>query len=199
MFPLNLDGLGHAGVNALYVVTGFFFGFMLEQAGFGNSRKLASQFYLSDMRVLKVMFTAIITAMLLLFGLEVLGLVRPGALYINPTHLWPGIVGGLIFGVGFVIGGYCPGTSLVSMATLKLDGAFFVLGLSAGMVVFGETLGWFQAFFDASGAMGEVTLPQALGLPAGVVVLLVVLMAVGMFFVAERLEARFGPREKEPC
>jgi uncharacterized membrane protein YedE/YeeE len=199
MFPLNLDGLGHAGVNALYVVTGFFFGFMLEQAGFGNSRKLASQFYLNDMRVLKVMFTAIITAMLLLFGLEVLGLVRPGALYINPTHLWPGIVGGLIFGVGFVIGGYCPGTSLVSMATLKLDGAFFVLGLAAGMVLFGETLGWFQAFFDASGAMGEVTLPQALGLPAGVVVLLVVLMAVGMFFVAERLEARFGSREKEPC
>ncbi|NMB75811.1 MAG: YeeE/YedE family protein [Myxococcales bacterium] len=199
MFPLNLEVLGHAGTNALYVLTGFFFGFMLEQAGFGNSRKLASQFYLNDMRVLKVMFTAIVTAMLLLFGMEVLGLLRPGALYVNPTHLWPGIVGGLIFGVGFVIGGYCPGTSLVSMATLKLDGAFFVLGLAAGMVIFGEVLPLFQAFFDASGDLGEVTLPQALGLPAGVVVLLVVVMAIGMFFAAERLEAHFGKREKEPC
>lgn len=199
MFPLNLESLGHAGANALYVLTGFFFGFALEQAGFGNSRKLASQFFLSDMRVLKVMFTAIVTAMLLLFGLEVAGLVRPGALYINPTHLWPGIVGGLIFGAGFVIGGYCPGTSLVSMATLKLDGAFFVLGMAAGMVIFGQTLPLFQGFFDASGNLGEVTLPQALGLPPGLVVLLVVLMALGMFFAAERLEAYFGQRENKPC
>jgi len=195
MFPLPLERLGHVGVNILYVVTGFFFGFMLEQAGFGNSRNLASQFYLRDMRVLKVMFTAIITAMLLLFALEVAGLIRPGTLYINPTHLWPGILGGFIFGVGFVIGGYCPGTSLVSAATLKLDGIFFVLGMVLGMLVFGETLPLFQAFFDASGAMGELTLPQVFGVSKGVVVVLVVALALGMFAAAEAVESYFRKKE----
>ncbi|HPC82282.1 MAG TPA: YeeE/YedE thiosulfate transporter family protein [Thermoanaerobaculaceae bacterium] len=199
MFPLSIESLGSAAVNGLYVLTGFLFGFALEQAGFGNSRNLASQFYLTDMRVLKVMFSAIVTAMLLLFGLEVAGLVRPGALYINPTHLWPGIVGGVIFGVGFVIGGYCPGTAVVSLSTLKLDGAFFVLGLTVGMVAFGETLPLFRGFFDASGALGEVTLNQALGLPRGVLVVLIVLMALGMFWVAERLEGRYGKRGSESC
>lgn len=200
MFPLNIDILGHYGINALYVLTGFFFGFMLEQAGFGNSRNLAAQFYLRDMRVLKVMFTAIITAMLLIFAADALGWVRPGALNINPTHLWPGIVGGFIFGAGFVIGGYCPGTAIVSMATLKLDGLFFVVGLLVGATVFGETVSSFQAFFDSSGNYGEVTLPQFLGLNPGLVVFLVVLMALSMFWVAERVEAYFAARDRgTPC
>ncbi len=192
MFPVDLAGsLGHVFENVFYVFTGFWFGFALERAGFGNSRKLAAQFYLKDMRVLKVMFTAILTAMLLIFWSSALGLLDYRALYINPTHMWPGIVGGLIFGAGFVIGGYCPGTAIVSMSTLKLDGMFFVLGLLFGMTIFGETVGLFQVFFDSSGSYGEVTLQGWLGLPTGLVVLAVVLMALGMFLGAEKIEAFF--------
>ena len=134
MAPLQLDAtVGHVLKNVFYVVTGFGFGFALERAGFGNARRLAAQFYLRDMRVFKVMFTAILTAMLLIFWSSALGLLDYQELYINPTHLWPGILGGLIFGVGFVVGGYCPGTALVSMATMKLDGLLFVVGLGIGM------------------------------------------------------------------
>jgi hypothetical protein len=194
MLPLDLSGLGRAGIDLAYVVTGFCFGFVLEQAGFGNARNLAAQFYLRDMRVLKVMFTAIVTAMLLLFGADVMGLLKPGALYINPTHLWPGIVGGIVFGVGFVIGGYCPGTSIVSLATLKLDGLCFVVGMVLGMVCFGETVSRFRAFFETSGNLGELTLAQVFGVPQGLVVVLVVAMALGMFWAAERIEAYFATR-----
>ncbi|HOX42708.1 MAG TPA: YeeE/YedE thiosulfate transporter family protein [Myxococcota bacterium] len=201
MFPLDLDAsVGHLGANALYVLAGFLFGFALEQAGFGNSKNLAAQFYLRDMRVLKVMFTAIVTAMLLLVGGDALGLVRSEVLFVNPTHLWPGIVGGLVFGVGFVVGGYCPGTALVSLATLKADGLFFVLGLFVGVTAFGESVGLFQAFFDASGNYGELTLPALLGVSPGLVAFGVVAMALAMFFVAERVEAHFAARDGgKPC
>ena len=85
---------------------GFSFGFILERAGFGDARKLAAQFYLHDMTVLKVMFTGIVVAMGLIFltsGLQVLDLER---VFVNPTHLWPQLLGGLLLGAGFLIGGY---------------------------------------------------------------------------------------------
>ncbi len=195
MFPLDIEtALGHGWLNVFYVLTGFGFGFALERAGFGDARNLAAQFYLRDMRVLKVMFTAILTAMLLIFWSSALGLLDYRALFINPTHLGPGILGGLIFGFGFVIGGYCPGTSLVAAATGKLDGLFFVLGLALGMFVFGETVDLFAAFWHHSGHHGEVTLQGWLGLPAGVTVLAVVVMALGMFWGAQRIEAYFAQR-----
>ena len=92
---------------------GIGFGFFLERAGFGSARKLTDQFYFKDMAVFRVMFTAIVTAMLGLFYLAACGWVDLSLVYIQPTYLWPQIVGGLLLGVGFVVGGYCPGTSLV--------------------------------------------------------------------------------------
>ena len=87
-----------------------------------------NQFYFRDMAVLKVMFGAIITAMVLIFSATAIGLLDYRLIWVNPTYLLPGIVGGLIMGVGFILGGFCPGTSLVALATLKIDGVFFVLG-----------------------------------------------------------------------
>ncbi|MGD2268750.1 MAG: YeeE/YedE thiosulfate transporter family protein, partial [Desulfobacterales bacterium] len=145
MAPFDINAsLGHIWQNFFYLITGIGFGFALERAGFGDSRNLAAQFYLKDMRVLKVMFTAIVTAMLLIFWCNALGILNYSRLYINTTYLWPGLVGGFIFGFGFVVGGYCPGTALVSMSTLKLDGLFFVVGLGLGMFAFGETIDIFK-------------------------------------------------------
>ncbi len=134
-----LFGTGGAQL-PVYLLIGFAFGFVLESSGFGDARRLAAQFYFREMRVLKVMFTAIVTAMVLVFWSTALGLLDYDQLWVNPTYLWPGIVGGLIMGVGFILGGYCPGTSLVSAVTLKLDGMFFVLGLVVGVLAFGEPL-----------------------------------------------------------
>lgn len=183
--------LGKWGAYALYLLIGFAFGYVLEIAGFGNALKLARQFYFKEQTVLKVMFTAIVTAMVLIFLASGLGWLDYNLIWVNPTYLWPGIVGGLIMGFGFIIGGFCPGTSLVAAATLKLDGIFFALGTFFGIFLFGETVAYFEDFWHAS-YLGRFTLPEWLGLPTGVVVVLVVGMALFMFWGAEQLERIFG-------
>lgn len=88
------------------LLIGMGFGSVLEMSGFGDSRKMAAQFYFKDMTVLKVMFTAIVVAMLLIFFSAAVEILDFRNIWVNPTYLWPGIVGGLIMGAGFIIGGY---------------------------------------------------------------------------------------------
>lgn len=192
MAPFDLSGLTSTIANALvFGAIGFGFGFALELGGFGDTRKLAAQFYLKDMTVLKVMFTAIAVAAVLVAGATGFGLLDMSRVWVNPTYLWPGIVGGLIMGVGFVLGGFCPGTTLVAAATLKIDGMLFLLGALLGVGLFGETVGSYERFFISSD-MGRFTLPEWLGLPVGLTVLLVVLMALLLFWGGELAEQVFG-------
>ncbi len=172
---------------------GIGFGFFLEQAGFGSAKKLTDQFYFKDMAVFRVMFTAIVTAMLGLFYFAAAGWVDLSLVYIQPTYLWPQIVGGLLLGVGFVVGGYCPGTSVVAMATGKVDALVNIAGIFAGIFVIGELWPSITGFTDSSN-LGRLTLPEVFHLPMGLIVLLVVLMAVGGFWGAGALERRFAAR-----
>ena len=184
----------------LFGVIGFAFGFTLEMSGFGDSRKLAAQFYFKDLTVLKVMFTAIVTAMVLLFGAVALGVLNFSQVWVNPTYLWSGILGGLIMGVGFIVGGFCPTTSLASASTGKIDGMLFMLGGFVGAFLFGETEQYFTNWYNNAGYFGRVTLDQVFNLPIGVVVLLVVLMALFMFWGSEQLERIVGKKDmsREP-
>ena len=188
--PLYQFGaFGEAGSLVLALVIGLAFGFTLERAGFGSGRKLAAQFYLTDLTVFKVMFTAIITAMVGLYGLSTLGVLDLSLIYQLPTYLVPQLAGGLIFGVGFVVGGYCPGTSCVAASTGRIDGLVLVGGMMAGIWIFIELYPRLETFVNST-FLGEFSLPQALGIPHGVVVLLVVAMAGAGFLIAERIEAR---------
>jgi len=188
MAPFDLSTLGGAVGSALiFGGFGFAFGFVMEQAGFGDTRKLAGQFYLTEMTVVKVMFTAIVVSALLVAGAANLGLLDMSRVFVNPTFLWPGIVGGLIMGVGFVVGGFCPGTSLVAAATLKIDGVVFVLGALVGVWLFGETVGGFEPFWLSS-AMGRFTVPDWLGISTGAAVVLLVAVALLMFWGGEWVE-----------
>ena len=192
MAPFALvDVLGKPFAYVIYLLIGLGFGASLEMAGFADSRRLAAQFYFKNMTVLKVMFTAIVTAMVLVILSSALGLLDIQRLWVNPTYLVPGILGGLIMGVGFILGGFCPGTSLVAVANLKVDAIFFFIGASLGVFAFGETVGFFPEFFHST-SLGRFTLPEWLGLPPGVVAVLVVLMALGMFRGSEILERKFG-------
>jgi len=177
-------------------VIGIGFGFFLERAGFGSAKKLTSQFYLDDLAVFKVMFTAIVTAMLGVFYLSWLGIMDLSLVDLVTTNLWPQIVGGLVLGFGFVVGGYCPGTSMVAAVTGRIDGLIFILGVMAGVLGFGETFPLLKRFHE-SGDFGRLTLPQAFHLPYGLMVFLVVLMALGGFMGAGWVERRFAPRPEE--
>ncbi len=174
---------------------GIAFGFFLERAGFGSARKLVAQFYLDDLAVFKVMFTAIVTAMLGVYGLSAAGWLDLSELFMTPTHFASQAVGGLVLGFGFVIGGYCPGTSLVGVATGRMDAMVYVAGLFVGTFVVGEISPWIQGFMD-SGDLGRLTLPELLHLPAGVVVALVVAMAIGGFVGAEWVERWSAARSR---
>jgi len=196
MGPLNiLETLPQLAAYGIYFLLGGAFGAVLELSGFGDSRKLSGQFYLRDMTVLKVMFSAIITACVLLYLGNSLGLIAFERIYVNHTYLWPGIVGGLIMGVGFIIGGFCPGTSIVSMATLKIDGLFFAIGVSLGTLVFSVSVQNFNEFWNSS-YMERLTIPEVFEVRNGVVVLGVVIMALAMFYAAELSEQFFGQKRK---
>jgi hypothetical protein len=192
MAPFDLNHLsGTFAYASIFLLLGMGFGAVLELSGFGDSRKLAAQFYLRDMTVLKVMFTGIVTAAVLIHLAAALGLMDLQRTWINPTYLASGIVGGLIMGVGFIIGGFCPGTSVVAASTLKIDGVFFVLGALVGVFAFGETVPHLDGLYHAS-FLGRFTLSDWLGLPTGVVLVLFVLMALAVFHFAEVSETVFG-------
>jgi len=172
-------------------IIGIGFGFFLERAGFGSSKKLAAQFYFTDMSVLKVMFTAIVTAMVGLFYLSWIGFVDLSQVYVSTTFLVPQVVGGLILGIGFVIGGYCPGTSCVAAATGRIDGMVYLAGVVAGIFLFGEIFPFVTGFYNSTN-LGRLTLPDVFNMSYGMVVFLVVAMAVGAFYAAEWAEKKFG-------
>jgi len=170
---------------------GIAFGFFLERAGFGSARKLVGQFYLNDMAVFKVMFTAILTAMLGLFYLGWMGFLDLSLVFVPPTFVLPQIIGGLVLGIGFVVGGYCPGTSCVGVATGRIDATVFLVGIIAGIFVFGEAYPIVKAFYTTT-SMGQITLPQMFQVSYGLVVFAVVLMAVGGFAGATWVEKRMA-------
>jgi len=177
-------------------IIGIGFGFFLERAGFNSAKKLAAQFYFTDLTVFKVMFTAIITAMLGVYYLSVIGFVDLSLVYLTPTFLVPQIVGGLLLGVGFVVGGYCPGTSCVAVATGRIYGVVYLLGIIVGIFTFGEIFPLIGTFY-VSTPMGQITLPQLTGLPYGLFVFAVVLMALGGFAGAEWVEKKMASRKSE--
>ena len=175
----------------LAVLLGSGFGFVLEQGGLANPRVLAGQWYGYNFAVLRVMFTAIVVAMLGLFGLHYIGLLDFELVYVNPTYLWPQLVGGLIFGFGFAIGQHCPGTAAAACATGNWDAIGYIGGFLAGAVGFAFAQPLFARFYDSS-SMGRVLLSDQFGLPVGVVVLLVVVVALGAFAFTHWLDKRLG-------
>lgn len=183
----ELGGIGDGASLVVALVLGAAFGWFLERGGLGNARKLAGQFYLTDFTVFKVMFSAILTATLGLFWLGKLGVVDVSLVYVPETYLLPQLVGGLVFGAGFVVGGLCPGTSCVAVATGRLDGLALVAGMLGGIWLFGEAFPMLERFY-ASTPRGTLTLPALLGLPYGVVVFALVAIALGAFVGAGRFE-----------
>jgi len=190
-FELGYFGARGALVAALII--GIAFGWCLESAGMGSARKLAAQFYLTDLTVFKVMFSAIVTAMLGLFWLGRLGVLDLSRVYVPETYLVPQLVGGLIFGVGFALGGLCPGTSCVAAVTGRLDGVALVLGMWSGVLVTGLFFPSLRAFYEET-PRGALTLPRVVHLPYGVVVLIVVVVALVGFRAAEWAEAKMAAR-----
>ncbi len=191
MLPVEslVEGYREVGL-VVGLLVGFGFGFVLERAGFGRAPKLAAQFYLYDMTVFKVMFGAIVTAMLgvvVAAGLGLVDLVSLSEGAVSATYVWPMLFGGLLLGAGFIMSGYCPGTSLVGTASGNLDALLTAAGVLLGTLLFGELYPVLEGFY-LSGDKGQLFLYQVLGVPPEIVAVAIALMAIGAFVGAEKVE-----------
>ena len=195
MGPLAPNELISENTNFLLAFfIGIAFGWVLESSGFSSSRKLAGIFYGYDAVVLKVFFTAAITAMLGLLFVSLFGWIDLSLVYVNPTYLSSAIVGGVVMGVGFIMGGFCPGTSFCGAAIGKIDAMVFIAGLFIGVYGFAFTYGWWEKLYLAN-YLGEPKVSEKLGMSDGLFGLFMILAALGMFIVAEWAEMKW-PREE---
>jgi len=198
MGPLYLNGVFEYGTSlVIAVIVGFLFGFVLERAGFGDSRNLTNIFYFRDFRVLRVMFSAVVTCMIGLILLYWVGLFDYSVLLevsLLKTYLWPQVVGGVLVGLGFVMGGYCPGTSAVGIVSGKIDALLFMLGMIAGIWVFAA--GWpIWGSFYMSSDLGRLTLWQVFGIPMWIMAFIILAMALAAFYLAG-LGEKWAPYDK---
>lgn len=194
MGPLVSYNIISTNTNLLLAfIIGIGFGFVLESAGFSSSRKLAGVFYGYDTVVLKVFFTAAITAMIGLLFFSLFGWIDLSLVYINPTYMTSAIAGGVIMGAGFIMGGFCPGTSFCAASIGKIDALVFIGGLFIGILIFAEGYALWDEIYYAN-FQGIPKISETFGMKDGLMALLIVLMAFGMFWVGEWAEKKF-PRE----
>lgn len=179
------------------LLTGIAFGMFLEKAGFGNARKLVQQFYFTDMAMFKVLFSAIVTAMLGIYWLSYLGILDITQIYINATFIWPQVLGGIIFGFGFVLSGLCPGTSCVAVFTGKLDGLAVFAGMFTGLFLYAETEPFLKGALSYS-SIGDVSLYELFHMEYGVLTFLIAAIAILAFWFAGRVEERFNTKFVKP-
>lgn len=170
--------------NIIAILIGIVFGFVLESSGFSSSRKLAGLFYGYDFAVLKVFFTAAAVSVIGVYYMDYLGYLDITQLYVHPTYIWGAIIGGVIMGVGFVTGGFCPGTSLCAVAIGKLDAWIYVVGIMVGVFIFSELFPLFEPIYDGY-FLGNITLMDSFGWNPYWVIFIFSIIAVIAFYVAD--------------
>ena len=190
MGPLIPNGIIPEEWNSIIaILIGIAFGFILEASGFSSSRKLAGVFYGYDFAVLKVFFTAALVAVIGIYYMDYLGWIDVTRLYIHPTYLWGAIIGGAIMGVGFVAGGFCPGTSLCAVAIGKIDAMIYVLGIMAGVFIFSEAYPLLEGVYNGY-FLGNITIVDSFGVNPYWFVFLFTILAVVMFALSDAIRKR---------
>ncbi len=199
----GLNALNSGGAFFASVAIGFFFGLALERAGFGSSRKISGIFYFTDMAVLKVMFTALVVAMLGLAFFSSIGLLDiTTQIHALKTYYGAYTIGGLIFGFGFVISGWCPGTAMVGLASGKVDALIFLIGTVLGSILFNELFPvikplytWGESTQTSLNQPGLAFIYKSLGISKNSFLLLFTAIAVLCFWGAEYVERVKNPEQ----
>jgi len=163
------------------VVFGLVFGFLLQKGGVGKFHVLIGQLLLQDWTVAKIMLTAIVVGMIGIFTLHHFGKVN---LHLKPTRIGANLIGGLLFGAGFALLGYCPGTVAVALGQGSWDALFGMIGLVAGSWIYAEFSGVLKRTVEKWGDLGKVLLPDLLHVPRRpFVVGVVAVLTLGLFIL----------------
>jgi hypothetical protein len=166
---------------------GLAFGFLLQKGGVGKYNVLIGQLLLQDWTVVKIMLTAIVVGMI---GVSTLHHFAKVNLHIKPTRIGANIIGGLLFGVGFALMGYCPGTAAAALGQGSWDALFGMAGLIAGSWMFAELSAWTKRTVERWGDFGKVLLPDLLSVPRGVFVVCLAGALTVLLVVLQHLTTR---------
>ncbi len=192
MAPLIPQGIINPELTLFFaLLLGIGFGYVLEQAGFSSAKKLAGVFYGYDFVVLRVFFTAGITAMTGILFFSYLGWLDMNFVFVNPTFLYSAILGGVIMGFGFIMGGYCPGTGIVAAVTGKTDAMVFVIGMFIGIFVFGHFYQSFESIYTGH-FLGNIFVYDSLGMSRAWFALLLAVVAIMAFTITQMIEDRIN-------
>jgi hypothetical protein len=175
--------------NVIALVLGMVFGIVMEGSGFSSSRKIVGLFYGYDFTVLRVFFTATLTTAIGLIYFDFMGWINMDLVYIHPTYVTAAIVGGVLMGLGFVMGGYCPGTSFIAVGIGKIDAMVFTAGLMVGIFIFSEAFSFLEGIYNGS-YLGNVTVSEVLGMSPELFVFLFTVVAVIAFYVTTLIRRR---------
>ncbi len=197
MGPLVPDIISNNLNLIVALIIGILFGVILEQAGFSTSKKLVGLFYGYDFTVLRVFFTAGLVAMIGVMGLEHYGLIDINLVYVNPTFLWSAIIGGLIMGLGFVVGGFCPGTSVCAAAIGKIDAMIFIVGAFFGVLVFAEGYPLFEGLYKSAN-WGNPRIFETLNMSQNIFAFIIIVFALFAFWAASIVENKVNGVAKPP-
>jgi uncharacterized membrane protein YedE/YeeE len=165
------------------LVTGILFGFFLQRGQVLRYDKQIGALRLMDMTILKFMLTAIFVGSVGIYLLKDLGLVK---MSIKSTVLGATIIGGLIFGLGWGLLGYCPGTSIGAIGEGRWDGLWGLLGMLAGAAVYAEAYPLMKRTVLTWGDLGKITLPGIIGINHWIVVFVFILAGIGLFYWFEK-------------
>ena len=143
------------------LITGILFGFLLQKGRVLRYDKQLSALLLKDMTIIKFMLSSVVVAMVGTYLLLDLGLVK---LSIKATILGANIIGGIIFGLGWGLLGYCPGTSAGAVGEGRWDALWGIAGMLAGAALYAEAFPTMKATVLTWGNLGKITLPQVLGI-----------------------------------
>ena len=160
---------------------GVVFGFLLQRGGMGKYDVLMGQLLLTDWAVAKVMLTAIIVGMAGVLTMHSFGMVK---LHLKPVKVVANIGGGLLFGVGFAMIGYCPGSAAAALGEGHWDALFGMVGLVVGSYFYAECSDWLDRTVATWGNFGKMTLPHLFGIPQGPFALGFGLLLTGILLAA---------------
>ena len=165
------------------VATGIIFGFLLQKGEVLRYDKQLGALRLRDFTIVKFMLSTVLVAMVGIYLLHDLGLVQ---LKLKTTVLGANIIGGLIFGAGWGLLGYCPGTAVGALGEGRWDSLFGIVGMLFGAAVYAEVYPTLKTNVLAWGQFGKITIPGILGINHWIVIVILVILFVSLFFWFEK-------------
>lgn len=196
ILPLFKNGFISSEANLFFaVVLGFAFGFVLERTGFTRSQLIADTFYFKNIAVPKIMGVTVITTTTWFILFAYMGWIDLNALFTPATYIWPYVLGGLLFGIGMVMAGYCPGTAVAGLGTGKSDALVFILGLFLGMFVYFIAYPYIDTFASSSN-LGVLKLHDLFGGNEYTSYILTVALEVGIILFLMALQKLTNKGEK---